>query len=165
MQKPINVANYFLKKYGQDSDITPMKLVKLVYISHGWYLGITGVPLLDENSEAWQFGPVIPSIYHNYKSFGRNPIKMNIFIPDPYEVILDETQEFLDKIWAVYGGFSAIELSQKTHEFGTPWHMTWRELKAQRSGLTGLYAAQIPDTLIKAYYEGRINANRELETA
>ncbi|MCB0375635.1 MAG: DUF4065 domain-containing protein, partial [Sinomicrobium sp.] len=76
MYNPVIVANYFLSKYGVDYHITPMKLVKLVYIAHGWHLGITDNALIDENPEAWKYGPVIPRIYHEFKKFGKNPIKI-----------------------------------------------------------------------------------------
>ena len=77
MYNPIIIANYFLSKYGVDYNITPMKLVKLVYIAHGWHLGITNNALIDENPEAWKYGPVIPRVYHTFKKFGKNPVKSN----------------------------------------------------------------------------------------
>ncbi len=40
-----------------------MKLHKLLYYAAGWHLGFTGEPLFDEDIEAWQYGPVVPSIY------------------------------------------------------------------------------------------------------
>lgn len=41
------VANYFIDKAEEDLifDLTPLKLMKLVYISHGWCLAIYDVPL------------------------------------------------------------------------------------------------------------------------
>ena len=68
------VANYFLAKYGKHG-ITPLKMQKLVYLSHGWYLAFYDEPLVDdEYAEAWRYGPVFDSLYHEFKHRGRLPI-------------------------------------------------------------------------------------------
>src|SRR6478736_558945 len=127
MNKPLSIANYFVNKSMSDgSELTPMKLVKLVYISHGWYLGINDKPLLNESIEAWKYGPVVPSIYHNFKQYNNSQItslecefgSFNNSCP----IIEDtETSAFLDKIWEVYRGYSGLQLSTITHQDNTPW--------------------------------------------
>src|SRR4051812_38412301 len=76
--KPKAIANYFLDLAEMDNEkIQPLKMQKLVYFAHGWYMAFMGdpiKPLLDEYVEAWQYGPVIPDLYHAFKSFGSNPI-------------------------------------------------------------------------------------------
>ena len=55
------VANEFLKLADKDNDtLTPMQLLKLVFIAHGWCLGLLGRHLIKDSIEAWQYGPVIP---------------------------------------------------------------------------------------------------------
>lgn len=162
MYNPLTIANFFLKNYGSDNDITPMKLVKLVYISHGWYLGITGNALIDENPEAWKYGPVIPTVYHHFKNFGGLPIKIQDFIPNPDTELNEEIKLFLKKIWDVYGQYSAIQLSAKTHKINTPWYISWnrtQERHSKRRGL-GVYSHQIPDNLIKRYYQNKFDLNK-----
>ena len=60
MVDPKAVANKFLELGERDgvSDITPMKLLKLVYIAHGWHLALSEgkKPLVNEASEAWKYG-------------------------------------------------------------------------------------------------------------
>jgi len=51
-----------------------MQLIKLVYIAHGWTLGLYNQPLIGKQVEAWTYGPVIPSVYHDFKHYGRDPI-------------------------------------------------------------------------------------------
>lgn len=162
MYNPIDISKFFLKKYGEENDITPMKLVKLVYIAHGWHVGITGNALIDENPEAWKYGPVIPRIYHYFKSFGRNRIKLDD-IPENFDDCLpNNIQNFLSKIWEEYGKYSGIELSAKTHQVGTPWYITWHnllEMNKRNNGL-GIISTQIPDNLIKDYYEKKLLINK-----
>src|SRR5690242_19451838 len=70
------VANEFLKLAKEEHrTLSPMQVIKLVYLAHGWYLAITGRPLLDERVQAWRFGPVVPSIYHEFKKYGNGPIE------------------------------------------------------------------------------------------
>ncbi|OJW78660.1 MAG: hypothetical protein BGO69_01375 [Bacteroidetes bacterium 46-16] len=161
MESPIAVANYFIQK-AQDSGkaLSPMKLVKLVYIAHGWYLALTGKQLLMESVEAWKYGPVIPSIYHQFKEFGNNSINTfaygfntqegGLFIPkvkDPDVISL------LDRIWDLYSNFSAVELSTMTHMEGTPWYKTWHE-----DGAKSMHGISIPNDLIKSHYLEKVNS-------
>ena len=37
-----------------------MHAIKLVYLCHGWMLGIYGRSLIGEPVEAWRYGPVVP---------------------------------------------------------------------------------------------------------
>ena len=68
------IANFLLALDEMGHALTPMKLQKLVYFSHGWHLAMLNSALIDENVEAWAFGPVIPSLYHEFKEFGNSPI-------------------------------------------------------------------------------------------
>ena len=68
------IANYFLKSY-EEKGIPPLKMQKLVYIAHGWHLALYKEPLVaDEYAEAWEYGPVFPSLHHEFKYRGRLPI-------------------------------------------------------------------------------------------
>ena len=58
----------------QDVPTTPMHVLKLAYLCHGWMLGVFGRGLIAEPAEAWRYGPVIPTVYHTYKSFRGEPI-------------------------------------------------------------------------------------------
>jgi uncharacterized phage-associated protein len=103
--------------------ITQMKLQKLVYISHGWYLGLTGQPLIFEEVEAWQWGPVIRGLYSEFVEFGSKPI--NRIDSSNLDQIDAATRQFLERIWDVYGSKTAAELSALTHLDNTPWEQTY----------------------------------------
>src|SRR4051794_28085835 len=75
-QSSFAVARYFIEQSQRDGilDLTPMKVLKLVYIAHGWVLSSADAPLISESVQAWKFGPVIPSLYHYFKRYGASPV-------------------------------------------------------------------------------------------
>lgn len=139
MFSPKSVANYFLElANAQGLHISPMKLQKLVYYAHGWYAGYTGKPLINEAVEAWQYGPVIPSLYHEFKQFGSGNISCKAIEYDALGVRPaappsdPEIRTFLQNVFASYGQYSGIKLSEMTHATGTPWHVTWTSCHGMR---------------------------------
>ena len=64
---PSEVTNFFLRKsWKEGSDITVMKLIKILWFAYGFWLALTKKRLFDEQFEAWRYGPVVPSIYHEF---------------------------------------------------------------------------------------------------
>lgn len=167
------VANHLISlAEANGAHLTLMKLLKLVYFAHGWHLAIADEPLIGEKVEAWQFGPVVPDVYHGFKRHGASPIK------EPFkEIDLDcwgrdkkivwtapriECSEFLTAffrmLWTVYGPMSAYQLSALTHKADTPWHYIWHE-----GGGSLQKGTDIPDELIKEYFKERLSENSEQE--
>ncbi|MDP8239600.1 MAG: DUF4065 domain-containing protein [Candidatus Hatepunaea meridiana] len=140
----LEIANYFLyKRHGR---LTPMQVIKLVYFAHGWTLKLTsGKPLINENVEAWRWGPVVRSVYNAYKHHGEDFIRGAN--PKKYKSI-DRHKNILDRVLELYGQKSGLELSALTHKEGTPWHTVF--VKQRRNG----GSASIPDHLIKEYFDG-----------
>ena len=56
------------------NDVTNLKVIKLAYLCQGWALGAYGRPIFFEPVEAWRYGPVIPSIYNNYKNLAQTQL-------------------------------------------------------------------------------------------
>lgn len=136
---PKSIANYFLDlAKASGKPISPMKLQKLVYYAHGWYAGYTRQPLINEAVEAWQYGPVIPSLYHEFKRFGSGQIHGKAMIFDNVGVREAPTPSdpaictFLNNVWNSYGPYEGITLSEMTHASGTPWDVTWSECQGVR---------------------------------
>jgi uncharacterized phage-associated protein len=46
------------------------ELQKLLYLAQGFHLAQVGVPLFQEDFQAWKHGPVNSSIFHKYKQYG-----------------------------------------------------------------------------------------------
>ena len=161
------VANYFLKlAKAQGTHLSPMKLQKLVYYAHGWHLALKDEPLIDEQVEAWPYGPVIRSLYREFRGYGNHDItdKGSYYryvrnpdgrlVPEIVTPVLSKEDPdgkfataLLDKVWDVYGKFSAIQLSNKTHEEGTPWKQVFDQYQGHLPKGT-----DIPIDLIKAYF-------------
>ena len=151
------VANEFINVAGSDQ-LDPMKLQKLVYYAHGWHLAIEDAPLTQQHFEAWQFGPVIPDLYRELKVYGAGPVtdyatEFNAItqrrvaprIPvEDKQSASEAARIFIRDVWSVYGGYSAIKLSNATHRQGTPW-ATWYNPNKNH--------VVIPNEDIKAYFE------------
>jgi len=127
--------------------LTPLQLMKLVYISHGWLWAIKDKDLFPERIEAWKYGPVVPDLYHATKQYGRDPIPFEN-IGDQSPSIDDDTNKFLQDVFEQYGNLSGIALSDLTHRSGTPWDQVYRD------GVKGL---EIDDNLIKNHYVRLLN--------
>lgn len=127
----------------QDVDTTPMHILKLVYLCHGWMLGIHGPALISEPVEAWQYGPVVPSLYHQYKRFGGGIIVGEQAVA---QTGLDpKAADLIQGVESVYRPCTPFQLSALTHQPGTPWDITLR-----KSGI----GAVIPNDLIQEHYRG-----------
>lgn len=122
--KSLAAAQYILRQRQAAQDaLTPMQLIKLVYIAHGYMLGKYGKPLLDESVEAWQYGPVVPSVYHAVKPFRSSPVTS---VPGASDYpFTKEERETMESISRNYGPHSGVVLSAATHQSGTPWDQTW----------------------------------------
>ncbi len=148
---PIKVANEFLRLAREASvSVTPLKLIKLVYIANGWsFVHFPESPLVNEQAQAWQYGPVMPSLYHSVKEYRSSPITSSIpGDSDPQEL----SQNAIDLIFAVfeiYGKLSGIQLSELTHQPGTPWSVTWNH-----AGKNAL----IPNDLVRDHYQAMSKA-------
>lgn len=128
-----------------------MKLQKLVFFVYAWSVASRDESFLLERPEAWQYGPVFDTLYHELKGYGSREIdsyltQMNpqtgerqTLIPAFTDV---EFWSLLNQVWDRYSSFSALQLSALTHEAGGPWE------KARQSG-TGW----LTDNSVRDYYK------------
>lgn len=158
--EPKAIANYFIEAaLAEGKKITPLQVIKLTYIAHGWHLALTDQPLLNEPPEAWQYGPVIPSLYHALKKYGNGAVTETLteycFVPEK-GIVAEKipsppdpnTRQFLDSVWRAYNRFSGSQLSTMTHQPKTPWHQTWEEKGAKYTK-----GVDIPENLIRDHYK------------
>ncbi len=155
---PKAIANFFLDKAKTEGKkLTPLQVIKLVFIAHGWHLGLTGNKLVSETPQAWQYGPVFPSLYKEFRRFGDEPIRgyakevvgysTERIVAPPSRIDDVKLCKLLDQVWDEYGKFSGTQLSTLTHQRDSPWEITWTELDAKDEK-----EVEIPEFLIKDYY-------------
>lgn len=123
------VANAFLnlaKKEGKT--LTNMQVQKLVYFAHGYTLGFIGEPLIRDEVRAWTFGPVIPVLYDRLQIYGRNPIAkpLEVGYDVPVDFVSNEGQ-VIRSVWEAFKDLSAGQLSNLSHQKGSPWYQVWTE--------------------------------------
>lgn len=142
MHSSLAVANRFLELAGQREDsVTPMKLLKLVYLAHGWMLGLHGRPLISDHVEAWRYGPVIPVLYNAARRFRNEPIS-HLFHLRP--VKFDEAEaDIIRQTYEIYGHKTGPALSRLTHMPGGPWETVYEH---------GRFGTVIPNDLIEDHY-------------
>lgn len=116
----LDVANALIEIARQDNaPVSVMKLLKLLYFVQGWHMGIHGTPLFEEPFEAWDYGPVIPSVYRQFKGNGSMPILR----PSPEGGPLPEkVYAFVRQVYDAYKDSNAIALANETHAPEGPWH-------------------------------------------
>ena len=146
------IADEMLKVAKQDNKhLTPLKLIQLLYIAHGFRLGRDNVPLFSNKIEAWKYGPIIPDLYRSTKKFGHKGIPFDL-IGDT-SVVSPEVRNFLEEVYNVYGHLSEVTLSSLTHQVGSPWDLIY-DLYGQ--------GEEIPDETIKKYYDKINDKKRKL---
>lgn len=136
----LNVSQYFIVKAyedGLESEMTNMKVQKLLYYSQSLHLALYNEPLFAEEIQAWRYGPVCPPAYRFYSEFEANqlPVPSQEFILQ----ISTEKRDLLQEVWEYFGGYNAYRLSDMTHE-EFPW-------KKARKGLPSYASSTEPINL------------------
>ncbi len=129
---PRAIANKILDIRSETGEpLTIMQLIKLVYIADGWALALLGKPLSSEAPQAWQYGPVYPSVYRAFSGMGARPVEGRAYvrgttIPISGDLSAEEAS-LIDMVVRGYGKLSAYQLSRLTHQSGTPWSKAYEE--------------------------------------
>lgn len=115
-----------------NSPITNLKLQKLLYFIQAYFITKLNRPCFKDDIEAWSLGPVVPSVYHEFKNYGAGYIPyikayfdmshgsssfMHVFNPDN---ISRSDQECIQTIVDNLSKYSASTLVTITHD-QEPW--------------------------------------------
>lgn len=147
-----SAAKRLCKKSGWT--ISNLKLQKLLYLAHMFHLGGQGEPLIDGCFEAWDYGPVEPSVYRIARVFGIDPIG-NVF--RGFSDINDTASEakILDEVIDKLGHMSPSKLVAVTH---------WDDGAWAKYYVPGARNIIIPDCAIQAEYHARAAKAQERHT-
>lgn len=124
---PAHISNNILKRSFKDSvEVSPMKLQKLLYFVASEYSKEKHKPLLSEPLRAWQYGPVVRSVYDEFRSFGASPIRNFAKDATGKAYRIDERKnpalaKALDRVWKNASDLSAVQLSRITHLPASAW--------------------------------------------
>lgn len=130
---PIDVANYIVWRANElGKPVTHLKLQKLLYYVVAKYLKQTNRPLISESVSKWQFGPVVKSVYHQFKLYGQSLItepsaylisndifNLEFVKTDVENATLDKDQVFRQSVTFVLNKLlncSPFELVDRTHQ-------------------------------------------------
>ena len=140
--RPMAVARTLIKKAEEAGyDITHLQLQKMLYFSHALMLGCYNRPLLDTEFQAWKYGPVMPEVYRELKSFGDLPIDTRE--GSGREEYDGEENEVIQEVFDYCKRLHGFTLVRMTHAEDAPWALTWNRHKRN---------ANIPDRLIREYF-------------
>lgn len=154
----IAVANFFIRRATEEeTELTLLKLLKLVYIGYGFCLALLHRSILNDNFdwvEAWKYGPVIPSVYHTFKHNGKNPIKTEGTVVRDFDdngepcietprVEDDDVKLVLNTVWKRYRDINAATLVNLLHQDNTPWAFCY--VPGEN--------IEIPESVTTVYYE------------
>jgi len=122
--KAVDAAKYILSYFHcRGENVDKMKLYKLLYYAQGEYLGQNGVPLFEDDIEAWIHGPVVPSVMKYVETKNPEILHPDAKIDKPQ--FQPEIEQHLQTILETYGKLSSDELKDKTH-YEMPWVRTRR---------------------------------------
>lgn len=133
----------------------PTSLLKVLYFGHGWHLAKFGVPLIGQPFEAWEHGPVVRVVYDQIRSLSGVRIRDRLTTFDPASMrrisaqaqMSDESLALLSDVLRAYGSFHPYELSDLTHEPGSPWTQVWEAALAGAAP-----GAKLDNGLIRKYF-------------
>lgn len=120
MYKAMDIARYIIgRRSHQNKTMNNLKLQKILYFVQAEFLVTTGQACFSEQIEAWDIGPVVPEVYHNYKVFGSASIPVIEKVPD-YVPISEQDMKLIDDMMDKCSKYTSIDLLDITHN-QSPW--------------------------------------------
>lgn len=128
------IANYVLD-YADNKgrQISNLALQKILYFCHVWTLIELNQPLIRQEFEAWEFGPVLQYVYREFKQAENEPIRTRAKRLEPSTgklveakcLLSEDIKGLLDRVLEFYTQLSASQLVKLSHVENGPWHMVW----------------------------------------
>lgn len=136
---PTVMCNNILQRaFKEGISVTPMKLQKILYFISCEYVKETDISMLSEEFCVWQYGPVLPSVYYEFQSFGGNRITKYAKDAEGNSFAYNENESpalkrSVDRIWDAFKHMDGIQLSRITHEDNSGWSRAFAQRHPQIS--------------------------------
>ncbi len=148
------VANEIIAAH-PDVRLTNLSLQKVIYFLHGQYLLSTQTPLVSGYFEAWEFGPVHPTLYGALRHLGSRPVDQLIQRKSIHSgkwecvpPILDaNVQTFVLESSRSLVQLSARQLVDLSHARNSPWDI------ATRCGQRRTWGLRLDNDLISMHFK------------
>lgn len=134
-----------------DKPASNLRLQKLLFFCQCKHLQTARVVLFPDDIVAWQYGPVVRSVYHVYSYRGASPIKRAaLFVEDhtsgraPIKQLDRTSLEIVRDVLSVWLTKPAWDLVNKTHQQGGAWDKVYNAGGIMGSG----YGNTIPISLM-----------------
>lgn len=141
MYDVLDICRYTINySNGKSYGVSNLKLQKLLYFIQAYFLisKDPSTPCFDDEIEAWDFGPVVPAAYHEYKEYGSSNIPTITsyyeIIDNPWDAkkleyddsnILSVDKEDINAVIDMMSEYSATDLVEITHN-QSPWKNAYK---------------------------------------
>ena len=129
---------------GNNRPVSNLQLQKILFFAQCDYMRLhEGAPLFTDDFEAWQYGPVVPSVYSTYSIFGGSPISkaakyrsFNIFLGSSEGVIplSGEEKASVERTVLKCIEMPPWDLVRLSHEKDGAWDSVYNKGGVQGSG-------------------------------
>ena len=150
------IADYFRSRTDADVGdlVSNLKLQKLCYYAAGVIAAARqqdAQPLFADRIEAWQHGPVVPTLYHKFKGHGSGGIAPIAEVDFSEIDVRDRT--ILDDVYNYFGQYSAWKLRSMTHE-EAPWQNAHEQSDntITTAALREYFTAEFDEDYLKSYH-------------
>lgn len=135
MYNVLDVCRYVIN-YSNDKNygISNLKLQKLLYFIQAFFIKCTSDICFREKIEAWEFGPVVPEAYREYKQYGSGNIpRISAYVEINNEniwnskvreynsdIIKEDDKQLINMVIDGFADYTATDLVEITHN-QSPW--------------------------------------------
>ncbi|MHA0285179.1 Panacea domain-containing protein [Mycobacterium sp. C3-094] len=135
-----DVAAYILQKR---IAVESVRLQKLLYYAQAWHLVTMDAPLFEDQIKAFELGPVVHSVWSNYR--GTITITRRQAVGNP-DALTETEREVVDAVIEAYRRIQPFEMSALTH-VEDPWVDAWNASGGDRvishEAMRRYYAAEM----------------------
>lgn len=144
MYDAITVAEYLIKYSTiKGTPVSNLRLQKVLYFIQAEFMVSKGSPCFGDRIEAWDLGPVVPTVYRAYKVFGASSIPVDNNV-NAGSLVAGDDSEIINGIVDQCNKFSTSALVEITHN-QEPW------VKAHNSRISNEIT---PNALYEYFKEG-----------